>query len=238
MAIRGGAATGGPTHLAMIMDGNGRWATRRGLERVEGHSAGEAAILAAVDAALSSQVPWLTLFAFSTENWNRPAAEVAFLMDFNRRVIDEHGGSFHSRGVRVRYMGRPERRIPQVLREAMHDIEELTRENDAMTLTLAFNYGGRDEIREAVRRILDAGLSSSEITESTIAQHMQYPDMPDIDMLVRTAGEHRLSNFALWRLAYAEMVFLPTLWPDVTESTVHEAISEYRRRDRRFGSIA
>ncbi|PWW24884.1 undecaprenyl diphosphate synthase [Geodermatophilus normandii] len=183
-------------------------------------------------------MPWLTLFAFSTENWNRPAAEVAFLMDFNRRVIDEHGGSFHSRGVRVRYMGRPERRIPQVLREAMHDIEELTRENDAMTLTLAFNYGGRDEIREAVRRILDAGLSSSEITESTIAQHMQYPDMPDIDMLVRTAGEHRLSNFALWRLAYAEMVFLPTLWPDVTESTVHEAISEYRRRDRRFGSIA
>jgi len=226
-----------PRHNACIMDGNGRWAEAKGMSRVDGHAAGERAILEFLDAALECGIPWISLFAFSTENWLRPASEVAFLMEFNRRVIDRHAEHFNSLGIRVRYMGGDDHRIPRILWEQMRGIEKLTADNERITLTMAFNHGGRAELVEAVRRMISAGISSRGVSEQAISQSLPYPDMPDPDLVIRTAGEHRLSNFALWRCAYSELIFTKTLWPDFSRQDFLAALEEYCRRKRTFGSI-
>jgi undecaprenyl diphosphate synthase len=225
----------GLIHIACIMDGNGRWATRRGLTRTDGHAAGEQAILATVDAALALRIPWLTLFAFSTENWRRSSAEIDFIMRFNQQIISSHGDDFHARGIRIRYMGMPDDRIPEKLSMAMRDIETVTHGNTRLTLTLAFNYGGRSEIVELVRRVVQTCTQPELLTEQDIRGCFQYPDMPDIDLLVRTAGEQRLSNFMLWHLAYAELVFMDTPWPDFKAEDLVRAVNTFRVRKRTFG---
>ena len=190
-----------PQHVALIMDGNGRWATRRGQERIAGHEAGEAAIVAAIDAALDAGVRWLTLFAFSTENWNRPEAEVEFLMEFNRRLIEKHGEAYYRRGVRFRYMGERTAPVPTPVAAAMTRIEHMTADAGTLTLTFAFNYGGRREIVRACQRLIADGVPVEEVDEARLAGARQYPDAPDPDVIVRTAGEYRLSNFLLWEAA-------------------------------------
>jgi undecaprenyl diphosphate synthase len=227
----------GPGHVACIMDGNGRWASRRGLKRTDGHAAGEAAILATIDHAVAAGIPWLTLFAFSTENWSRPQDEVDFLMEFNRGVIERHGPSFHKRGIRIRYLGRTNPRIPTALAVDMEAIERRTEANANMTLTFAFDYGGRWEIAQAARALVAAGAAASQITEKRFADHLPFPDMPDVDLLIRTSGEYRISNFMLWRAAYAELVFLDVLWPDFRGPHLEQALQLYRSRTRRFGYI-
>ncbi|MEU1488511.1 polyprenyl diphosphate synthase [Streptomyces sp. NPDC005752] len=226
-----------PRHVALILDGNGRWAARRALERIDGHSAGEEAIVAAVPAAREAGVAWLTLFTFSTENWNRPQPEVDFLMHVNQRVIRNNTQHWHELGIRMRYLGREDERIPASVQDDIAYAEDLTRHNTGMTLTTAFDHGGRRDLARAARAIVAAGLTPSQVTEDALAAHMQYPDLPDIDLLVRTSGEHRLSNFMLWQAAYAELVFLDVLWPDFRAEHLAEAIGLYHRRQRRFGAI-
>jgi undecaprenyl diphosphate synthase len=219
------------------MDGNGRWATRRGLPRIAGHDAGELAITATVDAALAEGIGWLTLFAFSSENWGRPQAEVDFLMDFNRRLIEKHGDDYDRRGIRMRYLGRQAEPIPAAVRGAMHEIETRTAKNSKLTLSFAFNHGGRAELVDAVRTLLEAPTSPHFITEHTIAGALQFADMPDPDLIIRTSGEYRLSNFMLWRAAYSELVFTDVLWPDFRGSDFREALEVYAQRGRRFGGV-
>ncbi|WP_369275831.1 polyprenyl diphosphate synthase [Streptomyces sp. R11] len=224
-----------PQHIALIMDGNGRWAQRRGLARIDGHSAGEEAIVAAVMAAHESGVPWLSLYAFSTENWRRPQPEVDFLMTFNQRVIRNNARAWHDLGIRIRYLGKADPRIPDFVHEDIAFVEDLTRENTGMTLTMAFDHGGRRDLVRATRMLVERGVPAEEVTEDVLGAHMQYPDLPDIDLLVRTSGEHRLSNFMLWQAAYAELVFLDVLWPDFRAEHLQFAVDLYHRRQRRFG---
>jgi undecaprenyl diphosphate synthase len=226
-----------PTHIACIMDGNGRWASSKGLNRIDGHAAGEKAILDFTDLALEHGIPWTTLFAFSTENWCRPAPEVAFLMEFNRNIIVRHGRRFHNQGVRVRYLGCDDPRIPRTLWKQMRELEELTSNNRRMTLTIAFNHGGRSEIVETMRSLVRAGFAAADLSEELISKNLQYPDMPDPDIVIRTASEYRLSNFALWRCAYSELIFLDVLWPDFSRADFMAALSEYSRRTRTFGKV-
>jgi undecaprenyl diphosphate synthase len=226
-----------PGHIACIMDGNGRWAASRGADRIDGHAAGEAAILATIDAALDLGVRWLTLFAFSTENWDRPQYEVDFLMEFNSRVIRRHGRRFHNQGVRVRYLGRSDERIPDYVIQDITGIEALTRENRKMTLTFAFDYGGRRDIVRAAQSLIDQKVPSSKVTEALFSAHFQAPDLPDADLVIRTSGEFRLSNFLLWQAAYSELVFLDVLWPDFRARHLREAIDIYSHRNRRFGKV-
>jgi undecaprenyl diphosphate synthase len=227
-----------PNHVAIVMDGNGRWATQRGLPRVEGHKMGEAVVIDIVCGAIEVGIKWLSLYAFSTENWKRSADEVRFLMGFNRDVIRRRVDELHARGVRVRWAGRRPRLWRSVIRE-LEIAEEKTRDNDLLTLTMCVNYGGRAEIADAVReiaRLVAAGkLKPDKIDERTIARHLDEPEMPDVDLFVRSSGEQRTSNFLLWQSAYAEMVFLDTLFPDFDRRHIWEAIEIYARRDRRFG---
>lgn len=223
-------------HVAAIMDGNGRWATRRDLQRIEGHAAGEDAIVAIVAAAEEHEVEELSLFAFSTENWNRPPAEVAFLMQFNGDLIDRHGPDYHVRNIRVRYLGE-RAQIPVEVRDKIEWIEDLTAANTGLKLNFAFNHGGRAEIASAVRSIVATGVAPGEIDESTIQDHLQFSDIPDVDLVIRTSGEFRISNFMLWRLAYAELVFLEVLWPDFRAEHLEEALRICATRTRRFGAI-
>jgi undecaprenyl diphosphate synthase len=224
-------------HVACVMDGNGRWATRRGLERVDGHAAGEAAINATVDAACELGLGHLSLFAFSTENWNRSEAEVAFLMQFNGDLIRKHGPSYHARNIRVRYLGRKQPPIPAWVLEEMARIEKLTANNTGLTLTFAFNHGGRAEIVDAVRALLASGSDPEMLTEKSFAQALAYPDMPDPDLIIRTSGEYRISNFMLWRAAYAEYVFTDVLWPDFRREHLEAALETFHRRERRYGGM-
>ena len=226
-----------PAHVACVMDGNGRWAARRGLPRTAGHEAGLDALLDAVDGALEIGVQWLTVYAFSTENWSRPREEVRFLLDFNRSILSARRDEMHERGVRLRFIGGRDRRLARSLLAEMDAATELTAANRRLTLTVAFNYGGRAEITEAVRRIVAAGVRPRQITEETIRAHLSAPDMPDPDVLIRTSGEYRLSNFLLWQVAYSEMVFLDVLWPDFSRVHLFEAVAEYQRRERRFGRL-
>ncbi len=223
------------------MDGNGRWAQRRGLKRTDGHAAGEEALFDTVEGGLEIGLPWLTVFAFSTENWRRPLDEVRFLMRFNEGLLLRRRDDLDERGVRVRFIGRRGGRVPRRVLRHIEDTEALTHSNRRMTLTFAFNYGGRAEIADAVRLIAAeaaAGrLDPRKVDERTIARHLYAPDMPDPDVLVRTSGEFRISNFLLWQLAYAELVFTDSLWPDFRREHLFEAIREYQRRDRRFGAI-
>lgn len=219
------------------MDGNGRWASSRDLNRIDGHAAGEEAILSTIDASLDLNIPWLTLFSFSTENWNRPEAEVMFLMDFHNDIILRHGARFHRDGIRVRYMGSNDDRVPTKLANNIAAIQNLTSKNRKMTLTLAFNFGGRAELLDACRQAILSGFSPPEITENVFTSMFQYSDMPDVDLLIRTGKEYRLSNFMLWRCAYAELIFLDILWPDFHGSHVEAALVEFRSRKRRYGRI-
>ncbi len=227
-----------PTHVALVMDGNGRWANRRGLPRVEGHRAGEAALLDVVAGAIQAGVRHLSVYAFSTENWSRSPEEVRFLMGFNREVLRRRRDQLHAWGVRVRWSGRAPRLWGSVIRE-LRQAEELTAGNDVLTLTMCVNYGGRVEIVDAVRSIAEDAargrLRPAAITEHTVRRRLYQPDMPDVDLFIRSSGEQRTSNFLMWQSAYAEYVFLDTLWPDFSRVDLWRAIDAYQHRDRRFG---
>jgi undecaprenyl diphosphate synthase len=226
-----------PAHVAAVMDGNGRWATKRGLKRTDGHAAGEEALFDTVEGALELGVRWLTVYAFSTENWRRPVDEVRFLMGFNREILRRRRDELHEDGVRVRFMGRRDWRVPRRLVAEQDETMALTARNRRLTLTFAFNYGGRAEIVDAVRAIAAAGVEPGKIDEKLIGRHLYWPDMPEPDLVIRTSGEYRISNFLLWELAYSELVFTEVLWPDFRRHHLAEAIAEYQRRDRRFGGI-
>jgi undecaprenyl diphosphate synthase len=228
-----------PGHVAVVMDGNGRWANQRGLPRTKGHEMGEAALLDVVAGAIEVGVKHVSAYAFSTENWRRSPDEVRFLMGFNRDVIRRRRDEMHAWGVRVRWAGRRPRLWRSVVSE-LEAAEELTRHNDVLTLTMCVNYGGRAEIADAARAIAHeaaAGrLNPDSIDERTFARYLDEPDMPDVDMFLRSSGEQRTSNFLLWQSAYAELVFLDVLWPDVDRRVLWRAVDEYARRDRRYGA--
>ncbi len=230
-----------PQHVAIVMDGNGRWAQQRGLPRTEGHIEGEKALFDVVEGALEIGLKWLTVYAFSTENWRRPPSEVRFLMFFNRDVLHRRRDELDRRGTRIRFAGRVDWRLPRSVVREMEIAEEQTRHNDRMTLTIALNYGGRTEVVDAVKRILeehDRGrLRGERITPESIASRLYHPDMPDPDLLIRTGGEMRISNFLLWQAAYAELWFTPIFWPDFNREHLYEAIRDYQKRDRRFGGV-
>ena len=226
-----------PMHVAIIMDGNGRWATQRGLRRTDGHAAGEEALFDTVQGALELGVRWLTVYAFSTENWKRPIDEVRFLMRFNEDILVRRRDELAKQGVRIRFAGRRDRHVPRRLLRRQDEAVELTAHNRTLTLTFAFNYGGRAEIVDAVRRLVDDGVPADKIDEKAIARRLYHPDMPDPDLVIRTSGEFRISNFLLWELAYAELVFTDVLWPDFRRENLAAGIREFQRRDRRYGGV-
>ncbi len=226
-----------PVHVGCVMDGNGRWAQKRGLPRTEGHGAGEKALLDTVEGALDVGLRWLTVYAFSTENWKRPVDEVRYLMQFNEGILTRRRDELHQRGVRIRFAGRRDWRVPRRLMRRMDEALELTRANRTLTLTIAFNYGGRAEIVDAVRALVEEGTPAAKIDERAIRRHLYDPEMPDPDLVVRTSGEYRISNFLLWELAYSELVFTDVLWPDFRREHLFEAIREYQQRDRRYGGV-
>ncbi len=229
-----------PAHVAIIMDGNGRWANERGLERTAGHAAGEHALFDVVNGALDLGIQWLTVYAFSTENWSRSASEVEFLMQFNESLLLRRRDEVNDLGVRVHFIGLgDDPRVPERVRRRMTETEELTAGNAKMRLVFAFNYGGRQEIADAARRIaaeVAAGeLQPDDVDIDAVSARMYLPDMPDPDLVIRTSGEHRTSNFLLWESAYAEYVFTPVLWPDFDTAELAGAVAEYQGRRRRFG---
>lgn len=228
-----------PNHVAIVMDGNGRWATQRGLRRTEGHKMGEAVVIDIACGAVEIGIKWLSLYAFSTENWKRSPEEVKFLMGFNRDVVRRRREILNEMGVKIRWVGS----APRLWRSVINELaiaEEVTKNNDVITINYCVNYGGRMEIAEAARRIAAeaaAGrLNPDRVNESTISRHMQRPDIPDVDLFLRTSGEHRSSNFMLWQAAYAEYVFQDKLWPDYDRRDLWAACEEYASRNRRFGS--
>lgn len=227
-----------PRHVAVVMDGNGRWANQRGLPRIKGHERGEGALLDVVAGAIEAGVTHLSAYAFSTENWRRSPDEVRFLMGFNRDVIRRRRDEMNDWGVRVRWAGRRPRLWGSVIRE-LEAAQELTQHNSVLTLTMCVNYGGRAEIADAARALAQdaaAGrINPDRIDERTFARYLDEPDMPDVDMFLRSSGEQRTSNFLLWQSAYAELVFLDVLWPDVDRRVLWRAIDVYARRDRRYG---
>jgi undecaprenyl diphosphate synthase len=226
-----------PVHVALVMDGNGRWAQQRGLPRTEGHAASEEALFDTVEGALEIGLKWLTVYAFSTENWKRPRDEVRFLMAFNEGLLLRRRDELNERDVRLRFIGRKDWRVPRRVLRHIDEAIELTSKNQTMTFTLAFNYGGRAEIIDAVKAMMRDGVSYANVNEQTLRDHLYDPEMPDPDLVIRTSGEQRISNFLLWELAYSELVFTPTLFPDFRREHLFDAISEYQGRDRRFGGV-
>ena len=227
-----------PTHVGCVMDGNGRWAEARGLPRTDGHRRGEDALFEAVEGALELGVTWLTVYAFSTENWRRPPDEVRFLVNFNEDILIRRRGELHERGVRIRFIGRRDWRVPRRIVRRMDETTTMTEKNRRMTLTIAFNYGGRAEIVDAVRDIVADKVPANKVDERAIRTRLYDPEMPDPDVVIRTSGEYRISNFLLWELAYSELVFTDTLWPDFTREHLYDAVREYQQRDRRFGGTS
>ena len=227
-----------PKHVAIVMDGNGRWAKKRGLPRTEGHEQGESSLFDVVEGAIQIGVGAISAYAFSTENWNRSAEEVRFLMGFNRDVIRRRRDEMHALGVKVRWAGRAPRLWKSVINE-LRVAEELTRDNDVLTLTMCVNYGGRGEIADAAksiaREVKSGRLNPEKVDERTFARHLYVPEIAEADLVWRTSGEQRLSNFMLWQAAYAELVFTDVLWPDVDRRHLWAAVDEYARRDRRYG---
>ncbi|HEY4534482.1 MAG TPA: isoprenyl transferase [Enteractinococcus sp.] len=227
-----------PQHIGIVMDGNGRWANQRGLPRTEGHRAGEKALLDVMAGAVEMGIKYVSVYAFSTENWKRSPDEVAFLMGFSRDVLRRQRDTLNSWGVRVRWNGRRPRLWKSVINE-LQAAEELTQHNDRTTLVMCVNYGGRAEITDAIQAIAskaaDGRLNPRTISEKTVGQHLRHPDIPDVDLFLRTSGEQRLSNFLLWQSAYAELVFMDQLWPDVNRKTLWDAVQLYAARDRRYG---
>jgi undecaprenyl diphosphate synthase len=226
-----------PRHVAIIMDGNGRWAAQRGLDRIHGHERGTDNIRRITQAAGELGIQYLTLWAFSTENWSRPAEEVQGILRILAHAINNETAELHRRGARLRHIGELDALEPE-LRQSVLDAIELTRDNQGIILTLAFNYGGRREIVHAVRSLIATGIDASDITEETLRDHLYAPDLPDADLIIRTSGEHRMSNFLLWQGAYAEFHFTPCLWPDFDEQHLIDAVIDYSQRERRFGALA
>jgi undecaprenyl diphosphate synthase len=229
-----------PRHVAIIMDGNGRWAAARGLPRSAGHKAGLDALRRAVKAADAMGIEFLTIYSFSTENWSRPKAEVAFLLDLLRRFIRQDVADLHASGVRVRMIGDRDNLDHSII-NMLEDAERLTRNNSKLHLVVAFNYGGQQEIARAARAIalkVEAGtLSAADVSPEVLAQHLDTAGIPDPDLLVRTGGDQRLSNFLLWQSAYAEFVFVPEFWPDFNAEIFQRAVNDFSARERRFGGL-
>ena len=223
-----------PRHLAIVMDGNRRWAKQRHLPAIAGHRAGVETIRKTLRAARERGDEYLTLYSFSTENWTRPPDEVDSLMEIFSETIDRELPDLAKQGVRVRFLGRRDR-APQELRDKMADLEARTGANDRLDLWIAFDYGGRAELADAARRLVQAGIRPDEIDEDTFARALYEPELPDPDLLIRTAGDQRISNFLLWQLAYAELVFVEKPWPDFGEEDLRAALAEYASRERRFG---
>jgi undecaprenyl diphosphate synthase len=227
-----------PRHVAIVMDGNGRWAKERNLPRTSGHEQGESSLFDVVEGAIEVGVKWVSAYAFSTENWKRSPDEVRFLMGFNRDVIRRRRDEMHELGVRVRWAGRRPKLWRSVIAE-LEEAEALTRDNDVLTLTMCVNYGGRAEIADAARALaLDVAagkVNPARVDERVLTRYLDEPDMPDVDLFLRTSGEKRTSNFLLWQSAYAEMVFLDVLWPDVDRRDLWRAVEIYAARDRRYG---
>ena len=227
-----------PNHVAVVMDGNGRWAKKRGLPRTAGHEAGEAALFDVVQGAIQIGVKELSAYAFSTENWRRSPEEVKFLMGFNRDVLRRRRDEMNDLGVRVRWVGRPQKLWGSVISE-LQEAEELTKKNKVLTLNMCVNYGGRSELVDAMTNIAaevaKRKLKPGQINEKLISKHLYNPKMSDVDLFLRSSGEQRTSNFLPWQSVYAEMVFMDVLWPDVDRNTLWKAIEIYAERDRRFG---
>ncbi len=227
-----------PEHVAIVMDGNGRWAKERGLPRTKGHEQGESSLFDVVEGAIEIGVKAISAYAFSTENWSRSPDEVKFLMGFNRDVIRRRRDEMHELGVRVRWAGRAPRLWKSVIKE-LQVAEEMTKDNDVLTLTMCVNYGGRSELGDAARALakdVAAGrLNPDKVNDATLGRYLYVPELPEADLIWRTSGEQRLSNFMLYQAAYAELVFSDVLWPDVDRRHLWQAIDEYARRDRRYG---
>jgi len=229
-----------PRHVAIIMDGNGRWAAAHGLPRIEGHRRGVEALRRTVRAARDLGIEVLTIFSFSSENWSRPASEIKDLLGLLRRFIRNDLADLHKSNVRVRIVGERDN-LDRDIRLLLQEAEDLTRDNDGLTLVVAFNYGGRQEIARAAGRlaaeVAQGRLAPEAISPDLIARHLDTADLPDPDVIIRTSGEQRLSNFLLWQSAYSELVFVPINWPDFDRAALEAAIAEYRRRERRFGGL-
>lgn len=225
-----------PAHVAIIMDGNGRWARARSLPRIAGHRAGVENLRRVLEACGEFGIKHLTIYAFSTENWDRPEAEVRGLINILEDVIDRELEEFHEKGVQLRHLGRLERLSDELIEKVNHAIE-LTRNNDRLVLNIAWNYGGRDEIVQAIEKIIASGLQPAEITEDIISSYLYTAGSPDPDLIIRTSGELRVSNFLIWQGAYAEWYVTPTYWPDFGREELLEALIEYAARERRFGRV-
>lgn len=234
-------ARGDPQHVAIIMDGNGRWADARGMSRTQGHRAGVEAVRRAVKAAMELKISYLTIYSFSSENWSRPQTEIADLMGLMKRFIRRDLAELHKNNVRIKVIGERHPVDPEML-TLIDEAQELTANNDAFTLVIAFNYGARGEIvraaQAAARTVLEGKLKAGDITESQFANLLDTANIPDPDLLIRTSGEVRLSNFLLWQVAYAELVFLDVLWPDFGKEHFEDALKEFRARDRRYGGLS
>lgn len=228
-----------PNHVAIIMDGNGRWAKQRGLPRIEGHKAGIEAVKQAVEAAQEINVNFLTLYAFSVENWKRPQSEIKGLFELLEKYLDSESGRIEKEKIRFKTIGRIGD-LPEKICRKLNDIENKTKDNDGLTLTLALSYGGRAEIVDAVKKIVRKVKEGEdiEIDEEVIRNNLYKPEIPDPDLLIRTSGEYRISNFLLWQIAYSEIVILDVFWPDFKKSHFLEAVLDYQRRERRYGGIS
>ncbi|OQY22457.1 MAG: hypothetical protein B6I34_05855 [Anaerolineaceae bacterium 4572_32.1] len=225
-----------PTHLGIIMDGNGRWAQERGLPRLAGHRAGTENIRRILEGCVEFGVPMLTIWAFSTENWKRPDLEVRGLLRLLKETIERQLDELHQEGVRINHIGRLDR-LPKQLQKQVQKTIELTRDNTRITLNVAFDYGGRDEIVQAVRRIIKDGIPAQDVTEDLISRYLYTTDLPNPDFIIRTSGEFRTSNFMIWQGAYAEYYITPTYWPAFDKEELYKALQNYAQRDRRFGGI-
>jgi len=225
-----------PCHVAIIMDGNGRWARQRGLPRIAGHRAGAKNIRKVVEAFANYGVKYLTLFAFSTENWSRPQKEIHGLLRLLSSSIDKETKAFHEANIKLRHIGKLDR-LPVELRRKVESATEFTKDNTRMTLCLAFDYGSRSEVVDAVRCIKEGNVSPEGISETIFSSYLDTADIPDPDLIIRTGGEIRLSNFLLWQAAYSELYFTPVLWPDFNKKEIEKALLDYRQRQRRFGSL-
>jgi len=226
-----------PRHVAVVMDGNGRWAQQRGLPRTDGHAAGEEALVDAAYGALAAGVEVLTVYAFSTENWRRPVDEVRYLMGFNESLLKRRRDELNAEGVKITFSGRRDWRVPRRVLKNMDEAAELTKNNKVMTLNMAFNYGGRAEIVDAVKQLVADKVPVNKIDEKAIRARLYHPEFPDPDLMVRTSGEFRISNYLLWEIAYSELVFTDVLWPDFRREHLYEAIREYQQRERRYGGL-
>lgn len=225
-----------PQHVAIIMDGNGRWAAQRGLPRLAGHRAGTENLRTIIESSVEFGIEYLTIFAFSTENWKRPRQEIQGLMSIFKNMLDKELQNLHENGVQLRHLGKLDNIEPK-LRDKVHEAIDLTQENQKLILNVAFNYGGRDEIVQAVQQILAKDYQPEEVNAELISKHLYTADTPDPDLIIRTSGEYRCSNFLIWQSAYAEWYFTPTYWPAFGKEDYLQAISEYSERDRRFGEI-